>query len=252
MTPPHDALAGLISPALQKEAANLAQDGFTRVFRLLTEGDESAAELGLSVIETRARGWAFDGQEGDAALMRLALLVSGLDQWGIALTQALSLQALPGLTALLGNLRMPLDAQAGARFEQLFADVEAREENAIDFKMELRRGIHLALWHAIAASDDEAERTQLIQRLGSQMLSMTQNMPTWGGHLLADSIAHIQLRLLSATQADAVAEAATSELFGALQQALGQAQGRTIFGQAAQLVLAYQSAQRTAAANSEA
>ena len=126
MTPPNDELAGLADAEVQKEAAGLAQDGFIRIFRLLAEGDEAAAELGLSVIEARARDWANKGETEEARTMRLALLVSGLDQWGLAWTQAFSLAALPGLTALLGNLRNPLDAQATARFEQQFAAIETR------------------------------------------------------------------------------------------------------------------------------
>ena len=35
-----------------------------------------------------------------------------------------------------------------------FAAIEQGEGDAIDFKMELRRNIHLALWHAMIACDD--------------------------------------------------------------------------------------------------
>lgn len=245
MTPPQDELAGLINPASQQEAATLAQDGFTRIFRLLVEGDEAAAELGLALIETRAREWA--AREPDAAPARLALLVSGLDQWGLALCQAFDLQALPGLTTLLGNLRNALDAQATAKFEQAFTAIEAREENAIDFKMALRRGIHLALWHALAASEEAAEQARLTQQLGSLMLALVRNMPNWGGHLLADSLAHLQLRLLQSASPNPAAEAATATLFESLQQTLGAAAWTSILNRAAQLVIAYQAAQRNAA-----
>lgn len=251
MNPPHDALAALASPAVQKEAAELAHDGFARIFRLIAEGDEAAAELGLSIIESRARDWAGKDADGERATLRLALLISGLDQWGLAWSQAFDLAALPGLTRLLGNLRNPLDVEASARFEQQFAAIEACEENAIDFKMELRRGIHLALWHALAACETEAEQDTLIRKLGGLMLALMQGMPNWGGHLLADSIAHIQLRLLSAGTPDARAESATQRLLEALTRALPAERSKTIMAQAAQLVIAYQTAHRNAQHNAD-
>ncbi|HTH95156.1 MAG TPA: hypothetical protein VL550_07985 [Rhodocyclaceae bacterium] len=245
MSLPDDHLAGLADAAVQKEAAILAQDGFTRIFRLLAEGDEAAAELGLSVIEARARDWASKGAREEAKTMRLALLVSGLDQWGLAWTQAFNLIALPALTTLLGNLRTPLDAQATARFEQQFAAIEAREDNAIDFKVELRRGIHLALWHAMVASEDRAQAEHLLQRLGSMMLALTEIMPTWGWRLVADALANIQLRCLDPNfaadpEAGSLGQEMTQRLFSVLNTSLPPETAQQVMVQASQVVLAYQ------------
>lgn len=252
MTLPNDELAGLADAEVQKEAAGLAQDGFIRIFRLLAEGDEAAAELGLSVIEARARDWAARGASDDARTLRLALLISGLDQWGLAWTQAFSLAALPGLTALLGNLRNPLDAQATARFEQQFAAIEAREDNAIDFKVDLRRGIHLALWHAMVASEDREQAEQLLRQLGSMMLTLVDVMPQFGWRLVADALAHIQLRCLDpgfAADPDtaSLGQEMTQALFNSLNQALPAEMARQVMAQATQVVLACRQARQAAA-----
>ncbi len=252
MTLPNDELAGLADAAVQKEAAGLAQDGFIRIFRLLAEGDEAAAELGLSVIEARARDWAKQGSSEEANTLRLALLISGLDQWGLAWTQAFGLAALPGLTTLLGNLRNPLDAQASARFEQQFAAIEAREDNAIDFKIELRRGIHLALWHAMVACDEREPAERLLQHLGSMMRVLTEVMPTYGWRLVADALAHIQLRCLDPNFAadpdhSSLAQETTQGLFTALNHSLPADMAKQVMAQATQVVLAYQRAQQQAA-----
>lgn len=251
MTQLNDELAGLADVATQREAAGLAQDGFTRIFRLLAEGDEAAAELGLSVIEARARDWANKGATDEARTLRLALLISGLDQWGLAWTQAFGLTALPGLTALLGNLRNPLDAQSSARFEQQFAAIEAREENAIDFKVELRRGIHLALWHAMVASEERGAAEQVLQQLGSMMRVLTDVMPTYGWRLVADALAHIQLRCLDPNfaadpETGSLGQEMTQQLFTALNQNLPTDQAKQVMTQAAQVVLAYRQAQKAA------
>lgn len=257
MSQPIDELAALADAAVQKEAAALAQDGFTRIFRLLAEGDENAAELGLSLIEARARDWAEKGQADAANTMRLALLIAGLDQWGLAWTQAFKLAALPGLTALLGNLRNPLDAQASARFEQQFAAIEAREDNAIDFKIELRRGIHLALWHAMVASEDREQAEHLLKQLGSMLLGLTQQMPTYGWRLVADTLAHIQLRCLDPNfaadpETGSLGQEMTQGLFSALNQSLPPEVAKQVMAQASQVVLAYRQAQRAAEASTPA
>jgi hypothetical protein len=251
MTLPNDELAGLANVEVQKEAAGLAQDGFTRIFRLLAEGDEAAAELGLSVIEARARDWAGQGETDDAKTMRLALLISGLDQWGLAWTQAFGLTALPGLTVLLGNLRNPLDVQATARFEQQFAAIEAREDNAIDFKVELRRGIHLALWHAMVACEERDQAERLQQQLGSMMVVLTEVMPNYGWRLVADALAHIQLRCLDPNfaadpEAGSLGQEMTQGLYSAVNQNLPADIAKQVMLQASQVVIAYRQAKRAA------
>lgn len=250
MTPPDDHLAGLADAATQKEAASVAQDAFTRIFRLLAAGDEAAAEIGLPIIERRAKEWAEQGATPEANTLRLALLISGMDQWGVAWSQAFELTALPGLTAMLGALRNPLDTQAAARFEQQFAAIDAREENAIDFKVELRRGIHLALWHSIVASEDDAPAQVLTQKLGSLMLALTHAMPQWGGRLLADTLAHIQIFLLNAETSSPRAESCAQHLFDALSAALPPTARDQVFAQSAQAVRAYLAARRPDATSS--
>ncbi len=146
--------------------------------------------------------------------MRLALLISGLDQWGLAYTQAFGLTAIHPLTALMGGLRTRLDAREESRFQQYFEQLDAVESDAIDFKVNLRRGIHLALWHAMAASES-AEQVEAIRvhTLGSLMIALDQKMPELGWRLVADTLAHIQIGLLSGqAPASPLAQEGTQQL----------------------------------------
>ena len=243
--PPVDRLAGAAPAEVQRLAARMAQDAFTQLFRLTLERDAPALQGAVAEIGRLARNWAQAGADDEARALRLALLLSGIDQWGLAWCQAFRLSAIPGVSELLGNLRSGLDARADARFQQAFAALDAAEGNAVDFKMDLRRNIHLGLWHAMIACEDRAEAETLRAALGGMMVALTQKMPQLGWRLVADALAHIQLRCLAEAAASTeLAREVNAALFAALRQNLPRDVSEPMFAHANQVVIAWQQARR--------
>ena len=245
MTPDPDSLATTMPGDVQRQAADVAQDAFAAVFRLTADGHVPGRDAALAEIEQHCRNWCAAGDGEEARTLRRVLLAAGLDQWGLAYTQAFDLAAIPALTALLGALRTALDANEDARFQRLYGRIDEIESDAIDFKIELRRNIHLALWHAMAACDDRAEAERILRALGSLMLALTRRMPLLGWRLLADALASIQIRLLSDEKpVGGMAEEATQQLFAALRQALPPERYQALLVLSGQAVLAWQQARR--------
>jgi len=174
--------------------------------------------------------------------------VGGLDQWGLAYTQAFKLEAIHPLTALIGGLRTRLDARDDMLFQKYFEQIAAVESDAIDFKVELRRAIHLALWHAMAACETAEQVADIVQPLGSMMVALNQQMPALGWRLLADALANIQIGLLSGpAPASALAEEGTQQLFASLRHALPPDRYQAILAYSGQAVVAWQQARQGAA-----
>jgi len=246
---PPDNLAALAAPELQRLAARMAQDAFTRLFRLGLEGDEGeegALQSAVAGIERLSRNWVRAAEGEDARALRLALLVTGIDQWGLAWCQAFGLTAIPAVSNLLGALRNGLDAAEDARFQRQFAAIEGAECDAVDFKMELRRNIHLALWHAMIACDDRDEAQAILAALGGMLAALVNRMPTLGWRLVADALAHIQLRCLSEAAASTeLARETNAALFTALRQNLPREISEPMFAHANQAVIAWQRSRRT-------
>ena len=246
--PPPDALADVADPAVQRLAARMAQDAFTRLFRLMLEGDAEAVAAAVSELAGRSRNWAQAGADDEARALRLALLLSGIDQWGLAWCQAFRLSAIPGVSQLLGELRTGLDAMADARFQRAFAAIDEAEGNAVDFKMELRRGIHLGLWHAMMACEEREEAETLRGALGGMMVALVRSMPVLGWRLVADALAHIQLLCLTEGLATGeLAREVNAGLFAALRQNLPRESSDPMFAHANQAVIAWQRARHSAA-----
>lgn len=240
-----DKLAPLASLEVQRQAARMAQDAFAQLFRLTVGSDEESLRRGIEEMQPLIRNWASAAVGEEARSLRLALMMTGLDQWGLAYSQAFGLHALPGLTELLGGLRTVLSPEEDARLQQMFDAVEKVESDAIDFKVDLRRSIHLALWHAMIASEDKDEAALVCTTLGSLMLALTQSMPTLGWRLVADALAHIQIRCLAEGLAsEGLAQEMTQQLFGSLSQALPKETRDQVFAQAAQVAMAWQQARR--------
>lgn len=242
---PVDQLAELADRDSQRLAARLAQEIFASVFRMAFSTNEEEQGKTLGEVTTHLLDWSRSAASPEAATLRLALLVSGLDQWGLAYTQTFNLTAIPALSALLGALRGQLDARADALFQRYFQQIEQIETDAIDFKVDLRRGIHLALWHAMIACDTADEAQAIAQVLGSLMLTLNQRMPALGWRLLADTLAHIQIYLLDdAGRIKDIGRSATQQLFAALAQALPAPTHQMIQRQSSQVILGWQQARR--------
>ena len=242
---PPDSLAGVAHPEVQRLAARMAQDAFTQLFRLTLERDAAALHSAVAEITRLSRNWAQAGADDEARTLRLALLLSGIDQWGLAWCQAFRLSAIPGVSELLGSLRSGLEAGADARFERAFAAIDAAEGDVVDFKMDLRRNIHLGLWHAMIACEDRAEAETILAALGGMMVALTTKMPLLGWRLVADALAHIQLRCLTEAAASTeLARDVNAALFTALRQNLPREISEPMFAHANQVVLAWQQARR--------
>ena len=242
---PPDGLAALAVPDLQRLAARMAQDAFTRIFRLTLEGDEGALQAAVAEIGQLSRNWARAAADDDARALRLALLANGIDQWRLAWRQAFGLAAIPGVGALLGALRGELDAAAEVRFQQQLAAIGQSESDAVDFKMELRRNIHLALWHAMIACEERDEALAILAALGGMLVALVSQMPTIGWRLVADALALIQLRCLAdAAASTELARETNAALFTALRQNLPREISDPMFLHANQAVLAWQQSRR--------
>lgn len=237
-----DPLAYLADTDTQRLAASMAQEAFSRAFqRSVRATDDRQAQAAL---KAHCHHWCQASAEATAQPVRLALLISGLDQWGLAYSQAFQLRALPALSELIGALRNGLEPRSEARFQRFFEQIEVEECAAIDFKIALRRHIHLALWHAMAACDSDTAATPISQALGSLLLALHARMPTLGWRLLADSLASIQLALLNAMPPSELAQRQTHALFAALRQALPAATYQRILAHSGQAVLAWQRARQ--------
>jgi len=245
---PADQLAATANADTQRLAARMAQDVFAGVFRQAVLADAAQGEAVLAEVTARCFNWCQAGGDEPSCALRLALLISGLDQWGLAYTQAFKLNAIPELSALIGALRNRLDARSDARFQQYFRQIDEVESDAIDFKVELRRSIHLALWHAMAACETAEQVKNIVQPLGSMMVVLTQQMPELGWRLLADALANIQICLLSETVlATPQAQEGTQQLFASLRHALTQDCYQNILAHSGQVVIAWQQASRSSA-----
>jgi hypothetical protein len=246
---PADQLATLANADTQRMAARMAQDVFAGVFRQAVVAD-AAPDIGvLGEVAAHCFDWCREGASDEARALRLALLISGLDQWGLAYTQAFKLEAIHPLTALIGGLRTRLNTREDTLFQQYFARLDEVEADAIDFKVELRRSIHLALWHAMAACETAEQVEAIVQPLGSLMLVLDERMPVLGWRLLADALANIQISLLSdIVPASPLAQEGTQQLFASLRHALPQERYQAILAHSGQVVLAWQQASRSSRA----
>ncbi|WP_341644503.1 hypothetical protein [Thauera sp. SDU_THAU2] len=243
---PPDPLVVHADSGVQRQAAQMAQEAFARVFRLSVGESDEVRLKGVAQLQRELDDWACAGDGDEARALRRALLLSGMDQWGVAWSQAFGLVSIPGLTELIGSLRTGLGVEDEARFLRQFEAIGEAEENAIDFKVELRRGIHLALWHSSIATEDRDEALRLAAQLGGRLLGlMTREMPLAGWRLVADTLAFIQIRCLAdGLAAEGAGQEATQALFGALARELPQAQRDRVMAHAARAVIAWQQASR--------
>ena len=181
----------------------------------------------------------------EAHALRLALLLSGLDQWGQAWSNAYGAGAMTGLSELLGILRDALDPATEAAVQKAFARLGADEASGFSFKAELKKSIFVALWHTLISEEDRENAATIANQLGSMLLGTLQAMPENGWIIVASALADIQIRCLAHNLAQAgLAQEMTQELFAALAKELSAADRTRILGGAGQAVAAWQQAQR--------
>ncbi|MFA9438315.1 hypothetical protein ACDA63_01605 [Uliginosibacterium sp. sgz301328] len=228
----------------QRQAARLAQESFGAAFRLTLEGKPDKLPVVIDKLAAHLREWSgMSTVDGRAA--RMALLMAGLDQWGLAFSQTFDAGGMGGLSLLLGKLRDAMDVAEEAACQRFFDDINNDEACALDFKVELRREIHLALWHAMIASEDRDEAFGILEQLGAMMLALTRTMPTLGWRLLADALASVQIRCLQQGLAlEGLGQETTQQLFGAVAQELPEDLRGLVMEQASQAVMAWQRARR--------
>ena len=147
-------------------------------------------------------------------------------------------------------MRTALDPVADAKLQQQFAAIDDDEGNAIDFKIQLRRSIHLALWSAMVSTEERELATGILTRLGGMLFVLTRSMPLLGWRLVADALAHIQIQCIAhGLAADGLARECTVSLFAALSNELPDEQRQLIMAYSAEAVRTWQEARRSGGAS---
>lgn len=243
---PEDSLAVLAPRDVQQQAARLVQEAFAAAFRLSIEASDEQRQLALRKLAGHLAEWAAMASR-DEALLRRTLLLAGLDQWGLAFSETFGAKALGGVGILVALLRDDMDVQDEA-IGQGYLDRLLQEEGAaFDFKVLLRRELHLSLWHAMIAAEAREEAESIMRHLGGMMLAVHEQMPTHGWRLLADTLASIQMRCLSQGLAiEGLAQETTQSLFASLANALPDELCARVMEQSSNAVRAWQEARRSA------
>ena len=242
---PEDPLATGADKDIQRQAAATVQDLFSRAFRLsVTHGEWDAKRL--EELVNGISNWQKAGVDDDARATRLALILSGLDQWGVAYAQAFKLTAIPALTRLMGDVRTRLTPEEEARFQQKFESLQTIEVAAIDFKIDLRRSIHLALWHAMIAGEEREDAMGVLACLGGALVHLVEAMPLTGWRLVADALTHIQLQCLNeGLVAEGLGQEMTQALFDSLRNTLPTENFNRIMALSTKALLDWQQTKRT-------
>jgi len=111
---PADRLAALVPPDDQRLAARMAQDAFATIFRLAFAADAGKLSAALADLDGRCDRWCQAGAGPEEQALRRALLIGGLDQWGLAYSQAFELAAIPALWALHHLVKSAVSTWGGA------------------------------------------------------------------------------------------------------------------------------------------
>jgi len=243
-TLPTDPFQDLAPQDVQLQAARLVHEAFATALRLTTQGEGKQLEDALSRLADHLREWS-RMTTVEAAQLRMAMLLSGLDQWGLAYSKAFGAAALAGLSVILADLRDSMDlAEEGAC--QHFLDALHSDETAVlEFKINFRRELHLSLWHTMIAAEKREQADVLLKLLGGMLLALNRAMPSLGWRLIADALASIQIRCLKhALAVSGLAQETTQELFAGLQAELPEAVRELVNTHSAEAVRAWREAQQ--------
>ncbi|MEC5386616.1 hypothetical protein VVD49_12845 [Uliginosibacterium sp. H3] len=244
-TLPHDAFISLTPRDAQQQAARLVQEAFAAAFRLSIEAGAEQRQSAIEKLTGHLAEWAGMASR-DEALLRRTLLLAGLDQWGLAFSETFGPKALSGVSVLVSLLRNELDVQEEAISQGYLERLQNEEGAAFDFKVLLRRELHLALWHAMIAAEERDEAEAIMRHLGGLLLGVYEEMPTHGWRLIADALASIQMRCLSQGLAiEGIAQETTQSLFVSLASALPEEVCSRVMEQSSTAVRAWQEARRS-------
>lgn len=240
---PEDPLADRVDADTQRQAARLVQEAFAAAYRLAGEGGSATRTERVRMLAGHLGDWADMSARGGRPA-RFALLLAGLDQWGLAYSQTFGPEALGGVSALILLLRERLGIGDEGACQTCFEQVQRDEAAALRYKIELRRALHLALWHSMVATEDRAEAEALQRSLGGLLLGLAQAMPEHGWRLVADALALVQIRCLSEPlAAGGTGGELTVGLFAALSRELPEHLQGPVMAHAAETVLAWRAAQ---------
>ena len=239
-----DPLAEQLPRDIQIQAARLAQDGFAHSFRSTLETPSGERQQSIAEAAVRLAKWANEPADTKCSALRLGVLLSGLDQWGLAYSQIFGAPSMAGLSELVSMLRAATPDKGAAATESI-QRINEIEACAFSFKAELRKAIHLALWHAMIEEEDRENATDILRQLGGMMLRLLETAPEFGWIVIAHTLADIQIRCLAHGLATTgLAQEMTQELFGALNQQLPGEQRKKIMSGATQTVIAWQQSAR--------
>jgi len=157
---PADGLVALAPVDVQKLAARMAQDAFSQAFRLTLNEDDAGRASGVAELSVALRNWSAAGKGDEARALRLALIVAGLDSGG-SRTARLSGSSRFGAVGTGRSSAVGLDPQQEAKFQPQFAAIERPKATRSTSRSICGRAIHLALWHAMIASEEREQATAI-------------------------------------------------------------------------------------------
>ena len=236
---PVDVIAEQVSRDMQIQAARLVQEAFAAALRMTAEAEGNSLDKAMAKLGSHLRQWAGMAtfEESQA---RLGLLLSGLDQWGLAYSKAFGAPAMVGLSLLLEDLRGGLDLASEAACQRTLDLLHDDEGAALDFKITLRRELHLSLWHSMIAAESREQGEGLMNLLGGMLLALVKAMPTLGWRLVADALASIQIRCIQhGLAASGQEQELTEGLFSELGRELPEPVRVLVTQHSAQAVIAW-------------
>jgi hypothetical protein len=241
---PEDVFLDLLGRDDQVQAARLVQEGFAAALRLSQESEGKPLETVLARLADRLREWSrLTTPEG--AHLRLSLLMYGLDQWGLAYAKVFGADTLYGVTVVLSDLRGGLDLSSEGMCQRHLDTLREDEGAGLEFKIVLRRELHLSLWHSMIAAESPEQGDLLLSLIGGLLLALLKAMPNLGWRLVADTLASIQIRCLQhGLAASGQEQTLTEALFAGLTRDLPDPQKADIFAHAAQAVRDWQESRR--------
>ncbi len=242
-----DPLATQLSREVQMQAARLVQDGFAESFRATLELSAADRHPAIDRVARGLTAWVAEARSDETSALRLGLLLGGLDQWGLAYSQVFGPEAMLGLSELVGILRSSA-ADGGLAAIESLERINGVQENALSFKADLRKAIHLAIWHSMIVEEDRERAIAMLQQLGGMLLQLVPAMPELGWIIVANTLADIQIRCLAHQLATfGLAQETTQLLFASLNQQLPPAERQKIMSAATQTVIAWQHSTRSTA-----